>query len=130
MDLINRAYLHKVNDKVWLMSAIGLMPMIKEDKKMLEKFIIITGSTLFPFSLSLLLPIFMYIIVHEKEEKLIMMMRMNGLRMSNYWLVNYIFMVSFSLITYAVFYIAGYWVFELNFFTDTDPKLLAIILYA
>ena len=130
MDLINRAYLHKVNDKVWLMSEIGLMPMIKEDKKMLEKFIIITGSTLFPFSLSLLLPIFMYIIVHEKEEKLIMMMRMNGLRMSNYWLVNYIFMVSFSLITYAVFYIAGYWVFELNFFTDTDPKLLAIILYA
>ena len=130
MDLINRAYLHKVNDKVWLMSAIGLMPMIKEDKKMLEKFIIITGSTLFPFSLSLLLPIFMYIIVHEKEEKLIMMMRMNGLRMSNYWLVNYIFMVSFSLITYTVFYIAGYWVFELNFFTDTDPKLLAIILYA
>ena len=130
MDLINRAYLHKVNDKVWLMSAIGLMPMIKEDKKMLEKFIIITGSTLFPFSLSLLLPIFMYIIVHEKEEKLIMMMRMNGLRMSNYWLVNYLFMVSFSLITYTVFYIAGYWVFELNFFTDTDPKLLAIILYA
>ena len=72
----------------------------------------------------------MYIIVHEKEEKLIMMMRMNGLRMSNYWLVNYIFMVSFSLITYTVFYIAGYWVFELNFFKDTDPKLLAIILYA
>lgn len=130
MDLINRAYLHKVNDKVWLMTAINLMPMINEDKKMLAKFISITGSTLFPFSLSLLLPIFMYIIVHEKEEKLIMMMRMNGLRMSNYWLVNYIFMVSFSLITYTVFYIAGYWVFELNFFTDTDPKLLAIILYA
>ena len=130
MDLINRAYLHKVNDKVWLMTAINLMPMINEDKKMLAKFISITGSILFPFSLSLLLPIFMYIIVHEKEEKLIMMMRMNGLRMSNYWLVNYIFMVSFSLITYAVFYIAGYWVFELNFFTDTDHKLLAIILYA
>lgn len=97
---------------------------------MLAKFISVTGSTLFPFCLSLLLPIFMYIIVHEKEEKLIMMMRMNGLKMSNYWLVTYLFSVNLSMITFAVFYLAGYFVFELIFFTHTDFKLLVIILFA
>jgi hypothetical protein len=83
---------------------------------MLAKFISMTGSTLFPFCLSLLLPIFMYIIVHEKEEKLIIMMRMNGLKMSNYWLVTYFFSVILSVVTFSVFYLAGYYVFELLFF--------------
>lgn len=41
---------------------------------MLNKMINISGASLFPLCLSLLLPIFMYLIVHEKEEKIIIMM--------------------------------------------------------
>ena len=38
----------------------------------------VTGATLYPLALSLLLPIFMYTIVLEKEEKILEMMKMNG----------------------------------------------------
>ena len=117
IDLVNRAYIHSLNNKVWVVSGVGYMPIINEDSKMVMKLISLTGSTLFPLCLSLLLPIFMYTLVHEKEEKLIIMMRMNGLKMSQYWIVSYLFSVSISLSIFAVFYFFGYYFLDIYFFT-------------
>lgn len=57
------------------------MPLVGEDKAFIMRIISITGASLYPIALSLLLPIFMYVIVLEKEEKLLEMMKMNGMRM-------------------------------------------------
>jgi hypothetical protein len=46
---------------------------------------------MYPLALSLNLPIFLYILVLEKENKLVNMMKMNGLKIYNYWIVNIIF---------------------------------------
>lgn len=48
----------------------------------------LAGASLYPLSLSLLLPVFMYAIVLEKEDRLIEMMKMNGMKIFNYWTVN------------------------------------------
>jgi len=55
------------------------MPMTDTNENFLMKVINITGASLYPLALGLLLPVFMYSIVLEKEERILEMMKMNGL---------------------------------------------------
>jgi len=80
------------------------MPIVGDDKTFIIRLISMTGATLYPLALSLLLPIFMYVIVLEKEEKLLEMMKMNGMRMKNYWIVNFLFSFIITIITFLFFY--------------------------
>lgn len=75
------------------------MPMVGEDMGYILRMVSITGASLYPLSLSLLLPIFMYIIVLEKEEKLLEMMKMNGMKMKDYWFMTYVFCIIISVLT-------------------------------
>jgi hypothetical protein len=93
------------------------MPLVGEDKAFIMRIISITGASLYPLALSLLLPIFMYIIVLEKEEKLLEMMKMNGMQMRDYWLMTFLFSLLITIITYTLFYLFGYYILELSFFT-------------
>lgn len=83
------------------------MPFIDDDQKWLPRLISITGSTLYPLCLSLLLPIFMFTLVHEKDEQLLIMMKMNGLKMHYYWFVTILFFLFISFVTYGIFYFVG-----------------------
>ena len=124
LDLINKAYLHKIASKYWIQSGVQYMPVKDQDKGFMMKIINLAAASLFPLSLSLLLPVFMYAIVLEKEERLLEMMKMNGMRMRNYWFVSYLFNFAMYFIMIVVFFIFGYAVLELSFFTETNPGLL------
>lgn len=63
------------------------MPLKGQDKSFLLKLINVIGAMLYPLSLSLLLPVFLYAIVLEKEERLLQMMKMNGMKMKDYWIL-------------------------------------------
>ena len=93
------------------------MPIVGEDKSYILKLLSITASTLYPLSLSLLLPIFMYTMVLEKEERILEMMKMNGMRMRDYWLTTFLFNLFMAVFTYSTFYLFGYYMLELDFFT-------------
>ena len=77
----------------------------------------LAGVGLYPLALSLLMPVFMYSIVMEKEERLIEIMKMNGLKMGNYWIMNYLFNLMIYTIAASVFFIFGYTTTDLPFFT-------------
>lgn len=64
---MSRAYMNYLNPKVWLISGVQYMPLIGEDRSFILKLINVTGAMLYPMSLSLLLPVFLYAIVLEKE---------------------------------------------------------------
>jgi hypothetical protein len=67
------------------------MPLTTESgNSLLDSIINLAGGSLYPLSLSLLLPVFMYSLVLEKEDKLIEMMKMNGLKIVNYWTVIFL----------------------------------------
>ena len=104
------------------------MPFSGEDKSLLDKAVNIIGSGLYPLGLSLLIRIFLYNVVSEKEEKQIEIMKMNGLDGKHYW-VNF-FIVSFilSMITSLFMYFFGRYVIVITFFKETSPLLLLIIL--
>lgn len=130
MDLINKAYLHTIDRTRWIMSGVQYMPVQDQDKGWLMKLINIAGASLFPLSLSLLLPVFMYSIVLEKEERLLEMMKMNGLKMRNYWFVSFVFNFSLYIIMAAIFFLFGNVFLKLSFFTETDAGILVRNLFS
>ncbi|CAK64013.1 unnamed protein product (macronuclear) [Paramecium tetraurelia] len=128
IDLITRAYLHQLNPKIWLISGIQYMPLIGEDRNLVQKAINLMGALLFPLSLSLLLPVFLYAIVLDKEERLLQMMKMNGMRMIDYWIVQYLFNSILTFITYILFYFVALYGIEIQVFKYTDSNLILLIL--
>jgi len=104
------------------------MPFMGEDKGIISKIVSLTGSSLFPVSLSLLLPIFMYNIVQEKEEKILEMMKMNGLKLKDYWIITVLFYLLITILTFSVFWVFGLFILQLKFFVDTSLLLMFLVL--
>jgi hypothetical protein len=67
IDLMSRAYLHRANPNVWMVSGVQYMPLQGVDISFIMKLINVTGATMYPFALALLLPVFLYSLVMEKE---------------------------------------------------------------
>jgi len=71
LDIVTGAFLRQSSSSYYVLTAVQQMPKMISSNAIITQMINILGSTLFPLSLSLLLPIFMYSIVLEKEDKLI-----------------------------------------------------------
>lgn len=123
IDLISRAFLHYHNPKVWMVSGIEYMPLKGQDRSFLLKLINVIGAMLYPLSLSLLLPVFLYSIVLEKEERLLQMMKMNGMKMGDYWILQYVFSGLMTLLTFTLFLCVGHFVIQIALLTDTNTML-------
>lgn len=104
------------------------MPFLPNSSALVDILVNTVTTILFPISLSLLLPVFLYLIVLEKEEKLIQMMRMNGMKMKNYWLVNFVFSFAVSVITNLVFFLFGYFFMDNALFHQTGLDVLFVVL--
>ncbi|OMJ19519.1 ABC transporter A family member 9 [Smittium culicis] len=85
------------------------------------------GSSLYPFGVSFLISIFVLILVKEKEERILVMMQMNGLKYSYYYISHYI---HFFILTVwsSIFFLIGGKAFKLEMFTKTSLALLIILL--
>ncbi|KAJ3257632.1 hypothetical protein HK103_004420 [Boothiomyces macroporosus] len=86
------------------------------------------GSTLYPFGISFLLPIFVITLVSEKESRILLMMRMNGMKSWYYYATHYITMLILYCASAAIFYCTGLY-FKLTLFTLTDTSLLLFALF-
>ena len=105
------------------------MPMPGMEANLLLKLLSMTESCLYPMALSLLLPVFMYALVLEKEERLREMMKMNGLKMKNYWITNYIWNLLLFIPSAAIFTALGYLLVQMPFFTQTSFALIFLIIF-
>lgn len=77
----------------------------------IERIINLIGLAVFPSCLCLGLPVFIYNLVLEKETKLLETMKINGMRMSYYWLVNFCFNFLIYVFTVAVYWTTAIWWF-------------------
>lgn len=94
-----------------------------------EKILNALGIITYPVLLALGLPVFLQTIVLEKEQRLIQNMKINGLRMSNYWYVNYIFFFLLYLVVMGCYLGFGRYISRLTLFTDTDILLLFLTFF-
>eukprot|EP00761_Pharyngomonas_kirbyi_P012678 gb/GECH01012705.1/.p1 GENE.gb/GECH01012705.1/~~gb/GECH01012705.1/.p1 ORF type:complete len:859 (+),score=194.83 gb/GECH01012705.1/:1-2577(+) len=86
-----------------------------------------SGNFFFPFILTLLLPVFMYTIVLEKQNRLREMMKLMGMRMYNYWVLTYAFSFLLYLLSCLIFVIMSA-IFQFRFITGTGSALPFLIL--
>lgn len=86
------------------------------------------ANILFPVGLSCLLPIFVVTMVKEKESRILIMMRMNGVKVSMYILTHYIsFFILYAFSAFS-FLLTG-WLSGLAFFRKTSLSVLVTVLY-
>lgn len=124
---LSEAYIDMLTQKD-MESGVMYMPFVSRNTVFVDLLVNTVTTILFPVSLSLLLPVFLYLVVLEKEEKLIQMMRMNGMKMRNYWLVSFTFNLAISLTTNLVFFLFGYFFMESAFFHQTGKDVLLLVL--
>lgn len=87
------------------------------------------GYVVYPVLFSLSLPVFLYNVVLEKETRLIQNMKINGLQMRNYWIVNSLFNFTTYLITSINTLCFGKYLLGLIVFLDSDTQFLAIVIF-
>jgi ABC-2 family transporter protein len=86
------------------------------------------GGILYPFGVSFLLPIFVIIIVQEKENRILVMMKINGVKSWAYYFSHYItFYILYA--SSSLFFLISGGVAQLSFFTQTDNSLLALLFF-
>ena len=108
IGLFNRAYISKLYPNLTIVSGLQLMPIRLDDNEQ---------------------NIQRYNIIIEKEKQLIEIMKINGLKMRNYWISNFIFNYIIYAITMVFFILFGMFVFSLNLFTETSFLLLFLTLF-
>ncbi|KAI8894334.1 hypothetical protein BC833DRAFT_634258, partial [Globomyces pollinis-pini] len=106
---------------------LRILPQIASNKFELP-FGSLIGAILYPFGVSFLLPIFAITLVQEKERRILVMMRMNGMKSWSYYLSHYVVMLILYCISALIFLLTGYF-FKLTFFTITSPLVLAVIMF-
>ena len=121
--MINKAYIKSLFPNVTIMTGTNFYPYSIDFDFYLKRFQTISSTSFIPISMSLGLPVFLYQTVLEKEKKLMMYMRINGMRMDSYWFVNYVFNFSFYMITYLFYFFTGLMVFQQMLFTHTSIAL-------
>jgi hypothetical protein len=88
----------------------------------------IIGAILNPFGVSFLLPVFAVLLVQEKENRILVMMKMNGMRTWAYYLSHYLTFFVLYTISALIFLISG-GVAKMTLFTLTDKGLLALLFF-
>jgi hypothetical protein len=48
------------------------------------------------------------------------MMKMNGMKMKDYWMNTFMFQGLMAFITFGLFYVVGYYFLRLSLFTETN----------
>ncbi|ORX81188.1 hypothetical protein BCR32DRAFT_232892 [Anaeromyces robustus] len=84
----------------------------------------IIGAILYPWGVSFLIPIFVMSLVKEKEERYLVMMNMNGMKSSTYYIFTYLTDLILSILSMTCFIIAGK-LCNMAMFTKTSLIVLA-----
>lgn len=127
VDRMNNAYVRTHFNDSYIFAGIQFMPFKPPGRRQAEKLINGIGDLAYPVLLALGLPVYLYGLVLEKEKRLIQTMRINGLKMSNYWLVNFLFSIAQYMLVMSVFYATGRYLSGLTMFTETDPIIILSI---
>ncbi|KAJ3309887.1 hypothetical protein HDU76_003506, partial [Blyttiomyces sp. JEL0837] len=88
----------------------------------------IIGRVLYPFGVSFLLPIFVIILVKEKEDRIFVMMKMNGLKAWAYYLSHYVTFYVLYAVSSLIFLIVGRGS-RLTFLTLTEGAGLGLLFF-
>jgi hypothetical protein len=124
---LTKAYIKNRFDHT-VVTAISPYPFSIKEQMLVTLQSTFKSAVTYPLCLCLSLPVFLYMIVLEKEQKIIEDMKCNGLQMRNYWAVNFGFNFCYYMLTVAVFIFLGRFVFGMHLLIDTSIYILVVFL--
>lgn len=127
-SLINKAYIKNIFPNTTVMTGINFYPLTLDLSGLAELMGNEGVQVALPLCLALNMPVFMYAIVLEKEKRLTETMKINGLQMNNYWIVNYLFNWLYYMITSGTWWVFGAYVFRMKAFVSTSAPLFFAVL--
>jgi len=119
--------MRNIFDDTTVVSGIQFFPFTTNFDKEMERGVSVMGSFIFPVCMCMCLPVFLYYIVLEKETRLVETMKINGMRMKNYWIVNFTFNLLIYSITAIVFIFFANKVFKMQLFVETNLMLTILV---
>ena len=129
MGIFNKAYTNYLFPNVTIISGIQILPIGPQDNELnVQRIAAIVTFGIYPISISILIPLFIHNIVYEKEKQIIELLKINGMKMKNYWFSNFIFNYIIYLLMVIPFYISEALLSNLNILGNTSFSLILITL--
>lgn len=127
IGIMNKAFMHELYPNITVNSGIQILPIGPADNELnVKKVVSIVTSGLYPIAISLLIPLFTYNIVNEKEKKIFQYLKISGVKMRYYWISNFISNYIIYIIMALLFAIFESYVFPLRYFGDTSILLILL----
>ena len=98
-------------------------------RSLITTIITIIAANLIPIALSLGFPLMLFVLVMEKEEKILDLLTINGLRSRNYWLSFIFYNLIYQSINYTIFYVFGWYYIDIALFQTTSKIVFVNILF-
>ena len=129
IGIMNKAYMHELFPNIIVNSGVQVLPITPEDNEIsVNKILCIVIAGIYPIALSLLIPLFMHKIIYEREKKIIEYLKLNGVKMRNYWISNFIFNYIIYLILAILYFIFEAYIYSINFLERTSFILVSLTL--
>ena len=127
-SLVSSAFIYNVTngERFFLLNGTKFFPTQEES----TDFDIATlmGSFFYMLILQQLLPVFLQTLVYEKEQRLREYMKMMGLSMTIYWIVNYMFFFMLYFVLVLFLSVFGY-LMQFRVFTINDPGVYILLFF-
>ena len=129
IGIMNKAYIHELFPNITLIGGVQILPITPEDNEINVNMILcIVVAGIYPIALSLLIPLYIYNIVYEREKKITEYLKLNGVKMRNYWISNFIFNYIVYLILAILYFVFEAYIFSINFLEKTSFILVLLTL--
>ncbi|OUM57405.1 hypothetical protein PIROE2DRAFT_48760 [Piromyces sp. E2] len=125
------SWLRKItNNSATITQGFRSYPVLKEnnDEGYLYNYGDLVGFLLNPWGVSFLIPIFVMGLVKDKEERYLVMMKMNSMKPIVYYIFTYITDLILCMVSMLCFNIAGT-ICKMRLFVQTSPQFLLIIFF-
>lgn len=119
-EILNRAYIQKVRPELFIVTGINYFPMKLNQDARVERLVHFIAAGVFPTCMSLLMPMFVYSIVYDKQERMLEIMKMNGMKMRYYWLINFLFDYLIHWVVVGFFFFVGGVILSVTVFLSTS----------
>lgn len=126
-DLLNRAYIKKVVPNLFLLTAVDYLPMQLTQEARIDRLVHYVGGEVLSICMALIMPMFVYSIVYDKERKTLITMKMNGMKIYYFWLANFVFDYLIYWSSVLLFFLVGGVIFGIKVFLHTSLALQLIV---
>lgn len=91
------------------------------NKNMLSSLFLLVTFFFYPYAIGMTLPIILYALLLEKEEKIRKLLKINGMSMFRYYFSNFLFWFIFLTVTAVIFFVGGFILLKDPFFRVNSP---------